>query len=415
MTNPARPAGPSPLEQRLDSRPGPEYDRGPMHPPTRLRLPDYFVIEGLNAFACTIFGSCLYFWTRARYGYSDADNLWLGSLQGLAYVLVPPLGGRLGDRWGHDHLVRAGTLGMLAATLLTWLIHLPWLPFLTLPLFIAAMSLTWPSLEAAVVLHPGRLSTPDRLGIYNLVWSALGSISFFSAGALFQFTPDAMLLAVLVFHALQLAWLFRPHHPDTQSEVERAPHRGDNIPQATKRTFKRLGWLGNGVSYLMLGGLMTLAPTLGDRLALPPSSAIWMIGALFVARAATFALLWRWPGWHYRLPWMLSALAAGPLALAVIFFAGHLLWLVPALLLLGICVGLSYYSSIYYSLDYGDEKGEHGGWHESIIGLGGLLGPLAGVGGLTLTGHVHGATTGVLLVTALITATGSALILRRRD
>ncbi len=383
-----------------------------MNPPTRLRLHDYYTIEGLNAFACTIFGSCLYFWTRARYGYSDADNLWLGSLQGLPYVLVPPLGGRWGDRWGHDRLVRVGTLGMLAATLLTWLVHLPWLPFLTLPLFIAAMSLTWPSLEAAVVLHPGRLSTPDRLGIYNLVWSALGSLSFFSAGALFRFTPDAMLLAVLAFHVLQFAWLIRPRRPGAQPEVERAPHRGDHIPQATKRTFKRLGWLGNGIGYLMLGGLMTLAPTLGDRLSLPPSSAIWMIGVLFVARAATFALLWRWPGWHYRLPWMLAALAAGPLALAVIFFAGQLLWLVPALLLLGICAGLSYYSSIYYSLDYSDEKGEHGGGHESIIGLGGLLGPLVGVAGATVLGDVRGAQLFIVVAAVLFTAGGAVGVLR---
>lgn len=380
----------------------------------RLRLHDYFIVEGLNAFACTIFGSCLYFWARARYGYSDADNLWLGSWQGLLYMLVPPLGGRLGDRWGHERMVRAGTLGMLAATLLTWLVHLPWLPFLTLPLFIAAMSLTWPSLEAAVVLHPGRLSTPDRLGIYNVVWSVLGSLSFFSAGALFRLAPDAMLLAVLAFHLLQLAWLIRPRAPAPESRVERAPHRGDDIPQATKRTFKRLGWLGNGVGYLMVGGLMTLAPTLGERLGLPPASAIWMIGVLFVARAATFVLLWRWPGWHYRRSWMLATLAAGPLALAVIFFTQHLLWIISALVMLGWCIGLSYYSSIYYSLDYGDEKGEHGGWHESIIGLGGLLGPLAGVGGLALFGHPHGANLGVVLTAALITAAGGGAVMRRR-
>ena len=222
-----------------------------------------------------------------------------------------------------------------------------------------------------------------------------------------------MLLAVLAFHALQFAWLFRPHRPGAPSAAERAPHRGDNIPQTTKRTFKRLGWLGNGLSYLMLGGLMTLAPTLGDRLDLPPSSAIWMIGTLFVARAATFALLWRWPGWHYRLPWMLAALAAGPLALSVIFFAGHFLWLVPALLLLGICVGLSYYSSIYYSLDYGDEKGEHGGWHESIIGLGGLLGPLVGVAGAAALGDVRGAQLFIVIAATVFTVSGLTAVLRR--
>lgn len=385
-----------------------------MHSSPRLRLHDYFVIEGLNSFACTIFGSCLFFWTRARYGYSDAANLWLGTVQGLVYTIAPVLGGRWGDRHGHDRMVSIGTLGMLLAAALTWLLHLPWLPFLTLPLFIISMCLTWPSLEAAVVLHPGRLSTPDRLGIYNMVWSGLGSVGFFAAGALFRLAPDAILLAVLGFHAVQGVWLMIPRPPPDHPDVDRAPHRGDNLPQTTKRTFKRLGWLGNGVGYLMVGGLMTLAPAIGERLGLPPASAIWMIGTFFVARAVTFVLLWRWPGWHYHLGWTVASLIAGPLALAAIFFSGHLGGLVIALSLLGGAVGLSYYSSIYYSLDYGDEKGEHGGWHESIIGLGGLLGPLSGVGGLTLLGHVQGAALSVVLVTTLLTAAGSALILRRR-
>lgn len=384
-----------------------------MHSAPRLRLHDYYFIEGFNSFACTIFGSCLFFWTRARYGYSDTANLWLGTLQGLVYTVAPVLGGRWGDRCGHDLMVRIGTLGMLAAAALTWLLHVPWLPFFTLPLFIVSMCLTWPSLEAAVVLHPGRLSTPDRLGIYNMVWSGLGSLGFFAAGALFRLTPDAILLAVLGFHAVQFAWLIFPRAPGVHPEVDRAPHRGDDLPQTTKRRFKRLGWLGNGVGYLMVGGLMTLAPTLGERLGLPAASAIWMMGAFFVARAVTFVLLWRWPGWHYHLGWTVASLLAGPLALALIFITSQIGWLVLALLVLGSAVGLSYYSSIYYSLDYGEEKGEHGGWHESIIGLGGLLGPLSGVAGATLAGGVRGAQLFIVTTAGLLTISGLIAVLRR--
>lgn len=385
-----------------------------MQPPGRLRLHDYYVIEGLNAFACTILGSCIYFWTRARYGYDDATNLWLGGLQGIFYVLMPPLGGRLGDRFGHARMTLLGTLGMIVASVLLLAVHQAWMPFLALPLFISAMSLSWPSLEAAVVLHPGRLSTPDRLGIYNVVWSSLGSLSFFSAGALFRIAPDTILWTALAIHIAQAAWLLWPRGEAPACTGERAAHRGDQVPHRTKRRFKQLGWLGNGTGYLMQGGLLTLAPSVGERLGLPPASAIWMICTFFAARAMTFALLWRFTGWHYRLPWMLAALVAAPAALALIFFSSSLAFLLPALALFGACIGLGYYSSIYYSLDYGDEKGEHGGWHESIIGMGGLVGPLAGVGGLSLIGLPHGATLGVVLMAFLITTAGSALILRPR-
>lgn len=385
-----------------------------MSHPFRLRLPDYYTAEGLNAFACTILGSCIYFWTRACYGYADATNLWLGCLQGLFYVLIPPLGGRLGDRFGHDRVVLAGTLGMILSSVLLLAVRLPWMPFLALPIFTTSMSLTWPSLEATVVLYPGPLSTPDRLGIYNVVWACIGTLSFFSAGALFRIAPDAILAAALLAHVVQAARLLIPRGAATPFTGEREVHRGDHVPHVTKRRFKQLGWLGNGTGYILQGGLMTLAPSVGERLGLPPAAAIWMICTFFAARAVSFALLWRSPGWHYRLPWMLAALVAAPTALAIIFFASSLALLLPALVVFGASIGLSYYSSIYYSLDYGDEKGEHGGWHESIIGLGGLLGPLAGAGGLALLNHVHGASIGVVSVTVLITAVGSAVILRQR-
>lgn len=383
-----------------------------MQPTSRLRLHDYFIVEGLNAFACTILGSCIYFWTRARYGYDDATNLWLGCLQGVFYVLIPPLGGRLGDRFGHARATLLGTLGMILASLLLLTVHRSWMPFVALPLFISAMSLSWPSLEAAVVIQPGRLSTPDRLGIYNVVWSSVGSISFFTAGALFRITPDAILWAALGVHVAQALWLLMPRRAAPVFSGERTAHRGDQVPLITKRRFKQLGWLGNGTGYLLQGGLMTLAPSVGERLGLPPGSAIWMICTFFVARAVAFALLWRLTGWHYRLPWMCAALVAAPAALAIIFFSSSLTLLLPALMLFGVCIGLGYYSSIYYSLDYGDEKGEHGGWHESIIGLGGLIGPLAGVAGVRLGGAAHGAPLAILTTATTIIALGWIASLR---
>ena len=382
-----------------------------MHQPSRLRLHDYYLIEGFNAFACTILGSCIYFWTRARYGFDDATNLRLGCLQGLFYVLIPPLGGRLGDRFGHARMVLIGSLGMILASVLLLTVHWRWMPFAALPIFITSMCLSWPSLEAAVVLHPGRLSTPDRLGIYNVVWSSLGFISFFSAGALFRITPDAILLAALLVHVVQAAWLLMPRSTEPVFRGERKAHRGDRVPLITKRRFKQLGWLGNGTGYLLQGGLMTLAPSVGERLGLPPGSAIWMICTFFVARAISFALLWRLPGWHYRLPLMLAALVAAPAALTIIFFATSLALLLPALMLFGACIGLGYYSSIYYSLDYGDEKGEHGGWHESIIGMGGLIGPLAGVVGAALLGTGNGAPLFIVSTAAVIIVSSWTLIM----
>lgn len=374
----------------------------------RRTLAGYYTLEALNAFATTIIGSCLFFWTRARYGYSDTQNLLLGTLQGLLYATVPRLGGRLADRFGCDRLLLAGALGMLAAELLLWRVHWAGMPLVGLPLFIGAMSLTWPALEAAVVVYPGRLSTPDRLGIYNVVWAFVAAVAFFAAGALFRLSPDAMLYAAMAAHAALLLYLMLPAAPPPAAGVARAAHRGDAVPPEVKARFIRLSWLGNGVGYLMLGGLVAIAPAVGDRLGLPAASTIWLICTFIAARGVMFVALWKWTGWHYRLRWVALALVLGPCSLAGAFFLPWTAAVFAALVVFGAAVGLYYYASIYYSLDYGEEKGAHGGAHESIIGLGGLVGPLAGVAGAALLGSTAGAQGAIVAVAATLAAVGLA-------
>lgn len=381
----------------------------------RRTLRDYYVLEALNAYATTIIGSCIFFWTRARYGFTDTHNLLLGTLQGLLYATVPRWGGRLGDRYGYDRMLVAGLVGMLASELLLLHVEAPWVPFLGLPLFIAAMSLTWPVLEASVVLYPGRLSTPDRLGIYNVVWAFTAAASFFVAGALFRIAPDAILLAALLAHTAMLVLLLRPGRAPAAGTPPRDAHRGDDVPREQKTRFIRLSWLSNGLGYVMQGGLMATAPAVGDRLGLPAASTIWLVCAFFAARGCTFVALWKWTAWHYRLRWVALSLALGPLALAGVFFLPWTFAVFSALLVFGACIGLGYYASIYYSLDHGEEKGEHGGAHESIIGLGGLVGPLAGVAGAALLGSTAGAQGAIVSVAAALAAAGLARAAQQRS
>jgi hypothetical protein len=50
----------------------------------------------------------------------------------------------------------------------------------------------------------------------------------------------------------------------------------------------------------------------------------------------------------------------------------------------GAAVGLVYYSSLFYSMDVGETKGEHGGIHEAAIGVGIFGGPAIGAAALAL-------------------------------
>jgi len=79
-------------------------------------------------------------------------------------------------------------------------------------------------------------------------------------------------------------------------------------------------------------------------------------------------------------------------------------WPTPALVLpllatMGVAFGLTYYASIYYTLEAGDAKATQGGLHEAMIGLGACLGPLMGSAAVFAT---KSSTAGALLVVALV-------------
>ena len=71
-----------------------------------------------------------------------------------------------------------------------------------------------------------------------------------------------------------------------------------------------------------------------------------------------------------------------PSNFAAIVLAPNLPILLLAQLIFGAVAGLIYYSSLFYSMDLGDAKGEHGGIHEAAIGLGNFVGPAVGAASL---------------------------------
>jgi hypothetical protein len=87
-------------------------------------------------------------------------------------------------------------------------------------------------------------------------------------------------------------------------------------------------------------------------------------------------------------------------AFAIILSAPSVAILILAQLVLGGALGLIYYSSLFYSMDAGDTKGEHGGIHEAAIGLGNFVGPA--VGAASLQCFPQHTSNGVIAVSVLL-------------
>src|SRR5262249_59664230 len=71
-----------------------------------------------------------------------------------------------------------------------------------------------------------------------------------------------------------------------------------------------------------------------------------------------------------------------PISFAVIVLAQDVVELLLAQIVFGCAIGLIYYSSLFYSMDLSDTKGEHGGIHEAAIGVGNCAGPAVGAASL---------------------------------
>ena len=82
--------------------------------------------------------------------------------------------------------------------------------------------------------------------------------------------------------------------------------------------------------------------------------------------------------WHYRLSPLLIVQGLAILSYITIWkVQTPLLWTV-AFAVIGLSAAFTYFSSLYYGLHKHDDKGNKSGWHEAILGMGILVGPLLG-------------------------------------
>ena len=109
------------------------------------------------------------------------------------------------------------------------------------------------------------------------------------------------------------------------------------------------------------------------------------LGIAFLGERPTASMwlgLWFWPGWHYRFRWLLAAYLGLVVTFAVMLMVPHLVVMLAAEIVLGLAIGLIYYSSLFYSMDMNDTKDEHSGIHEAAIGLKNCIGPAVGAASL---------------------------------
>ena len=251
-----------------------------------------------------------------------------------------------------------------------------------------SMALFWPAYEAWLAEREGEGQLIHRVMLFNLFWSigvTLGpAFSSYLYGDANPFRPFylAGVLCLLTLGTIIANSLRASDIPQTDSSPEITTEPPETLypPQPVRTMHLNLARCANFTSWFLLGVLRRLAPKLTKEMGMLPST----FGNLMLTLGGmqTLAFLVLGTGystrWHYRFgPILIVQL------LAVISFLGiwkiqHTLLWVFAFGVIGVSAAFTYFISLYYGLDRHVDKGNKSGWHEAILGVGILLGPLLG-------------------------------------
>jgi predicted MFS family arabinose efflux permease len=335
-------------------------------------------------------------------------------------------------------------------------------------LTVVGMSFTWPTLEALVSEGEPRSGLQHMVGLYNVVWAGTAALANFSGGAMLQKLGLTSLFFVpIAIHVAQLGLTLWLEHKAGESlhkigpnDRARTPHgtpvarggggnpgsegngseaireqgssaqitvpgpiiaaavfvpnvaasavRETSVPVHKAKKFLRMAWVANPFAYIAINTLIAVAPGVAQRLELSTMAAGFCCSVWCFSRLGAFALLWQWEAWHYRFRWLLLAYIGLLVSFGATVLAPNVAVLVVAQLVFGAAVGLIYYSSLFYSMDRSETKGEHGGIHEAVIGLGNCAGPA--VGALALRLVPGNSQSGALAVIALLLCGLGALL-----
>ncbi len=382
-----------------------------------------FVLEGLNAFAVLLYISYVFFLLRQRFGFGNLGNLTFCATHGAVYMAWVWQAGRMAQRHGYFRALKLGFVVMGAALAVGSMVDSVPAHVLVMVVWTFGVGLTWPALEAITSEHEPPARLQRQIGIYNVIWSAGSGLATFSGGWIMEHLgARSIFLLPVALHAVQfvLACVLEAESragagPGLQpSPVPSLPaHPIRPALKVSPRSFLLMAWVANPFAYVAMNAVLPVIPGVAGKFGLTTTWAGVFCSVWPLARTAGFYVLWRWPSWHYRFRWLLAAYVAMTAGYATILLGNHLWLLVGAQIVFGLAVALIYYSSLYYSMDVGDTKGEHGGLHEAAIGAGIFGGPAVGAASLYfLPAHPNVNAWAVTLL--LLVGLGWLGVLRRR-
>jgi MFS family permease len=303
----------------------------------------------------------------------------IGTLTAFFHMTFAHLGGRLSDRFGRRALIVAAPIIFSASCFLMIRVgQVRWVLVLA-ALNGFAFSIFWPSFQAWIADLQSGPGLARNIGTFNMSWTAGNIIGPGMAGVLFGLHSRVpfLLAGVLSF---SLFFFLRASVGESQPRPEKksAPLPAAADQPRAQMSFLYAIWVANFASWFILGNLRYQFPKLARDLGWAPHTIGLLMSCLALSLFLGFALLRSSDRWHFKELYLIGSQLMAAVALVMLRLVSHPLLVIPAFLLIGFSISLSYYSSLYYVVLLLKKKGKGTGLHESILGSGVVLGPLLG-------------------------------------
>src|SRR5256714_2630889 len=184
----------------------------------------YFLLEGLNTCGATYYSYYIFFYLQKHFAFGNVGNLTFAALNGFTYIFSAGYGGKFAQRYGYHTALVFGFCTSIVMLLFGSRTDSVTGQVIVMVLWTIGICFTWPSLEALVAERRNARELPRMIGIYNLIWSGAGALTYFCGGAIFErLGPKSLFLLPASIQAIQLvvlAWLGKQHR--SQSAETRA-------------------------------------------------------------------------------------------------------------------------------------------------------------------------------------------------
>ncbi len=293
---------------------------------------------------------------------------------GVLTAIGSVLGGRVIERRGCRASMKVGLLGVGTGALAGLSLPEGWNMVVAIALVGCFQGFIWPAIEAAMNRGEPQHRVQHLVGLYNLGWSGASGFSFFITTPLMSaFGLRAMFALPLLLYLCNMfvVWKVLPDYdslPDEEHTV--VDPEGVELTPEQRHAFRLMGWLANPMAYVAINVIVTYNPLVAQRIGVSFATASSWFSLWFYVRMLAFDLLRRWSGWHYRPALLMTAFGVMVISFTAMMLAPSLGVHLIAQALFGLSIGLLYQSSLFYSMAGSEQKGTHGGFHESFIGLG---------------------------------------------